>query len=115
MSFANRHFHLSDLYYYFDSIERERMDNGGLSRKVGEWLALRNKLVKLPDPAFEVVIQSIHSLLDTVSTEKLEKSDEKARIEERKRAMALFQRVAQAEPRSYTNGHSVAETSQVVL
>ncbi len=88
---------VSNLHYYFDGVERERLDTAGLNRKSGEWLAMRSKLLQLPDPTFEVVMRSIHSFIDTLTPAAPASSSPDGNKAERERALALFEKVVQAE------------------
>ena len=55
---------LEDLFFYFDAVQRDRLDAAGISRKSGEILALRERLVKLPDSAFEAAMRTLRALVD---------------------------------------------------
>jgi hypothetical protein len=88
---------LSNLCYYFDGVERERMDAGAISRKSGEWLQVRSRLMQLPDSSFEVVMRSINSLIDSVLPASDGSTEPITKRAERDRALALFEKVVQAE------------------
>ena len=55
---------LEDLCFYFDGVERDRLDAAGLSRKSGEVLALRERMLRLSDGAFDSAIKALKSLVD---------------------------------------------------
>ena len=93
---------IHNLCYYFDGVERERLDTGALNRKSGEWLAMRTKLVQLPDATFEVVMRSISSFVDSVAPASTSPSTPAAKRADRDRALALFEKVVQSEK----GGHS---------
>lgn len=57
---------LEDVAFYFDAVERDRLDSAGTSRKSGEVLALREKLLKLPDEEFEATLKTVKGLLTPV-------------------------------------------------
>ncbi|MFW7380478.1 MAG: hypothetical protein ACOH5I_16820 [Oligoflexus sp.] len=54
---------LEDLHYYFDSREKDTLDYGGRSRKSREVLALRDRLLTLPDQEFEMAIKTLHQMI----------------------------------------------------
>lgn len=54
---------LEDLMFYFDGVERDRLDASGTSRKTGEVLALRDRLLKMPEQQFEATIKTVKSML----------------------------------------------------
>lgn len=54
---------LEDLAFYFDGVERDRLDATGTSRKTGEVLALRDKLLKLPEEQFDAAIKTVKGLI----------------------------------------------------
>jgi len=81
---------LAELAYYFDAVERDRMDMGYLSRKNGHILALREKLLSLPLPEFDAAIKTIERLVMDVS-----KSDRKpGQDQKRREAIELFDKVS---------------------
>lgn len=53
-----------DLCYYFDAVERDRLDTAGTSRKSSEILALRERLLKLPESEFDAAIKTVKTLVD---------------------------------------------------
>lgn len=100
----------AELKHYFDGVERQRMDIGSLSKKSGKWLAIREKLFKLPDPAFDVVMRSLESMIDGLGEQELP-NDQKnhQKNQERRQAMALFERAAEADAQQ----HSTTSTSKI--
>lgn len=54
---------LEDLMFYFDGVERDRIDAAGTSRKTGEVLALRDRLLRLPDDEFDATIKTVKGIL----------------------------------------------------
>lgn len=78
---------LEDLAFYFDSVERDRLDSAGTSRKSGEVLALREKLLRLPDQEFEATLKTVKGLLTPVSDE----ADDQKPAGRRDRARQLFE------------------------
>lgn len=110
--YLNRQHTISEdaLKHYFDGVERLRLDAGAISRKSGTWLAMREKLIKLPEPAFDAIMKSIDAMVESFSETPEGKS--KASInkkEDRQHAMALFEKVAEAE----INSHSSVATSEI--
>ena len=55
---------IADLCFYFDAMERDRMDQGQLGRKAAEILALRHKLLTLPPAQFDQVMSVITKLVE---------------------------------------------------
>ncbi len=54
---------IEDVYFYFDGVERDRLDASGMSRRSGEVLALRERLLKLPEAEFDVVIRTLRQVI----------------------------------------------------
>lgn len=57
---------IDDLYYYFDAKERDRLDAGGLGRRQNSYLAMREKLLRLPDAQFDAAMRALDSLVGGV-------------------------------------------------
>ena len=57
-------FDLDELRYYFDAEQRDSIDRGGISRKSGEVLALREKMVLLPDQKFDLAMKTMKKMVD---------------------------------------------------
>lgn len=55
---------LEDLYFYFDSVERDSLDSAGVSRRSCEVLALRGQLLRLPEGEFDAVIKTVKSIVE---------------------------------------------------
>jgi hypothetical protein len=53
---------LEDLYFYFDSVERDSLDAAGISRRSSEVLALRERLLRMPEEEFDAAIKTMRSL-----------------------------------------------------
>jgi hypothetical protein len=54
---------LEDLQFYFDGVERERLDSAGWSRRSAEVLDLRDKLLQLAAPAYEAAISTMRNVV----------------------------------------------------
>ncbi len=54
---------LDDLAYYFDAVAKDRYDQGQLGRRHGQVLALREKLLALPEFEFDAAIKTIEKLV----------------------------------------------------
>ncbi|WP_218109857.1 hypothetical protein [Oligoflexus tunisiensis] len=54
---------VSELQYYFDAVERDSLDRQSHSRRSSEVLAIRDKLLTLPDKDFEAAVQTIKNIL----------------------------------------------------
>lgn len=57
---------LEDLYFYFDAVERDSLDSAGVSRRSSEVLALRERLMRLPEGEFDAAIKTMKSICDDV-------------------------------------------------
>jgi hypothetical protein len=55
---------VNELQYYFDAVERDSLDRQGHSRRSSEVLAIRDKLLTLPDKEFEAAVQTIKNILN---------------------------------------------------
>jgi len=66
---------VSELQYYFDALERDSLDRQSHSRRSSEVLAIRDRLLTLPDKDFEAAVQTIKNIL-TPGTAKPTGSDE---------------------------------------
>ena len=85
---------VENLWFYFDSIERDCMDLGMLDKKATQVLALRGKLLRLPNAEFDAAIKTIQKLVDTNHASPEEK---RLKETERKRAsIELFEKTAAA-------------------
>lgn len=54
---------ISELQYYFDAVERDSLDRLSHSRRSSEVLAIREKLLTLPDKDFQAAVQTIKNIL----------------------------------------------------
>jgi len=79
---------LEDLHYYFDSREKDTLDHGGRSRKSREVLALRDRLLTLPDSEFEMAIKTLNNMLQDERY-----SDQKKELPNSEDAATLYQQV----------------------
>ncbi len=61
---------LEDVCFYFDGVERDRLDAAGTSRRSGEVLALRDSLMRLPEAEFEVVIRTLRRVVSDAGEER---------------------------------------------
>lgn len=80
------------IWFYFDAVARDRMDSTGLSRKTGEVLALRQKLLSLSESQFEAAMKTISKLVDDANVVKTQKELEEER--KRKATLELFNRTS---------------------
>ena len=72
-------FDIDELRYYFDAEQRDSIDRGSISRKSGEVLALREKMVLLPDQKFDLAMKTIKKMVDeSMPVEDSESKEEKA-------------------------------------
>ena len=87
----NNGINIENLWFYFDSIERDCMDLGMLDRKSSQVQALRGKLLRLPTAQFDAAIKTIERLVDD-STPTSQKRDVEAA--KKKASMELYERTA---------------------
>lgn len=87
---------LQNLGFYFDAVEQDRLDKGLLSRKSGQILSLREKLMALPEPEFETTVKTIAKFVDTILPSAIESQKSKAPLpnQVRKEALQVFERAA---------------------
>lgn len=57
---------LEDIAFYLDGVERDRLDSVGPGGKTSEAIAIRDKLLRLPDDAFNAAIKSMKALVADV-------------------------------------------------
>jgi hypothetical protein len=98
---------LDDLAYYFDAVDRDRLEASGTSRKAGEVLALRERLLKLPDGQFEAAIKTLHALVDGAGTRAGDEGADERTVR-RNAARTLYSQVA-----SKAQGGSGSSTGKV--
>lgn len=85
---------MENLWFYFDSIERDCMDLGMMDQKSTQVQALKGKLLRLPKAEFEAAIKTIERLVDVGSSAT---EDKKSNEQARKRAsLDLFEKTAAA-------------------
>ncbi len=90
---------LDDLSYYFDSQMKDAVDFGSYGQKTGAVLALRQKLMKLPEDEFDVAIKTIEKIVGDPRT--LRREDKKSKKDEPKlgfdRARELYEQATSAD------------------
>ncbi|MCX6129599.1 MAG: hypothetical protein NTX25_11110 [Proteobacteria bacterium] len=79
---------VSDLQYYFDAIERDSLDRMSHSRRSSQVLAIRDKLLTMPDSDFALALQTIKNILNPASPAPQKEDDQKAK---RKEAIELYE------------------------
>ena len=79
-------FDLNDLYFYFNAREKDSIDLGARSRKLGALLDLREKLMCLPDSEFQATVHTLQGMLNA-KADKEETKDKK----DKKDATTLYQ------------------------
>jgi len=85
---------LEDLWFYFDSIERDCMDLGMLDQKSSQVQALKGKLLRLPKAEFDAAIKTIERLVD--STSELNSERKSAELQRKRASIELFEKTASA-------------------
>ncbi len=86
---------LADLMFYFDSQERDRLDQGRLGRKSGQVLALRERLMKLPTEEFDVTMKSIEALVSVSNAPHALSGGRSSQGMRPKDAIALFEKATE--------------------
>lgn len=84
---------IEKVWFYLDSLERDRLDVSGLTRKSGEVLALRQKLLSLPHHQYEAAMKTISKLVEEANIGKSQKEIEEDR--RRKATLELFNRTTE--------------------
>ncbi len=85
---------VENLWFYFDSIERDCMDLGMLDRKSTQVQALKGKLLRLPTAEFEAAIKTIEKLVD--GKDNLNESKKSGEHQLKRASVELFERTASA-------------------
>lgn len=80
---------IGDLFYYFDAKERDRLDSGGVGRKQSTYLAMRERLLKLPEAQFDAAMRAIDALVGPMPNQALAAAE--ANLKGRA-ALELFER-----------------------
>ncbi len=57
---------IKEIRYYFDGVERDRLDSGRAGTKLAHVLRLRDQLLLLPEGDFEKAIETIDKLITAV-------------------------------------------------
>lgn len=95
---------LEDLYFYFDAVERDSLDAAGVSRRSSEVLALRERLMRLPEGQFDAAIKTIRSVVEDAP-----KGDGETKDQKRAKARQLYDQTASGS----RSGSSGGKTSKV--
>lgn len=90
---------LSDLCYYFDAVECDRLGQGALGRKTAQVLTLKQKLLSLPEPEFDAAIKTIEKLVD-VKSANADQANGGRFTPSRREALELFERTAETTGRN---------------
>ena len=91
---AKKGINLEDLWFYFDSIERDCMDLGMMDQKSSQVQALKGKLLRLPKAEFDAAIKTIERLVDTNG--QLNSEKKAADLQRKKASIELFEKTAAA-------------------
>ncbi len=54
---------LESVTFYLDAVERDRLDSMGAGGRASEVIALRERLLRLPEDSFQATVTSIRALL----------------------------------------------------
>lgn len=98
---------LDDLAFYFDAQAKDRYDQGTLGRRTGQVLALREKLLSLPEGDFDMAIRTIEKLVADVP-KRSPTLDPKGRADINKQARTLYEKVEAA-----GQGSAAASTEKI--
>ena len=85
---------VENLWFYFDSIERDCMDLGMLDRKSTQVQAIKGKLLRLPKAEFEAAIKTIEKLVD--GKDGLSDTKKSGEQQRKRASLELFERTASA-------------------
>lgn len=85
---------LEDLWFYFDSIERDCLDLGMMDQKASQVQALKGKLLRLPKAEFDAAIKTIERLVDTNGQMNAERKS--ADLQRKRASIDLFEKTASA-------------------
>jgi hypothetical protein len=99
-----RVFKLDDLAFYFDAVERDQIDGGGVSRRNAELLALRDGLLRLDDAAFDATMRTMRSLVENALRPPLASGE--APRQRRAEAQRLYETAQPALPPAPGKGHA---------
>ncbi len=83
---------LDELMFYFDAQAKDRYDQGVLGRRNGQVLALREKLLSLPEGEFDMAIKTIEKLVADAPQKSLT-LENKQRAEQQRQARTLYEKV----------------------
>lgn len=82
---------IKDLRYYFDSVERDRMDQCSTGVRLAKILTLRDQLLSLSDEDFNVAIQTINKVVSGLT--RAAQAREEANEVGKEEAATLYERV----------------------
>jgi len=99
-------FNFEKIWFYLDSLERDRMDASGLTRKSGEVLTLRQKLLSLPTHQYEAAMKTISKLVDDANVGKTQKEIEEDK--KRKANLELFNRTSEMTNEKKSNSEKIS-------
>jgi hypothetical protein len=99
---------LDQVEYYFDAVDRDRLEAAGTSRKSGEVLALRERLLKLPDGQFEAAMKTVRALVEEAARNDGREGPEETGVR-RRAARTLYDGVAASKGR----GNAGSSTGKV--
>jgi hypothetical protein len=95
---------VSELQYYFDAVERDSLDKMSHSRRSSEVLAIRDRLLTLPDKDFEAAVQTIKNILSPNSPASVPGDEQKAK---RREAAELYEKTRAENPITILKAGSV--------
>ncbi len=90
---------VENLCFYFDAVQQDALDLGRTSLKSSKVLALRQKLLALPEPEFNAAIKTIEKLVDDALPQA---SPAGFSQRTRREALELFERTADGGSRKPT-------------
>ena len=91
---------VENLCFYFDAVQQDALDLGRTSLKSSKVLALRQKLLSLPEPEFDAAIKTIEKLVDDAKPQQSSSAGVSQRS--RREALELFERTAEGGSRKPT-------------
>lgn len=87
-------FDVQELSYYFDAARKDALDRGGVGRKNGQLLQLREKMLQLEDAQFDMAIRTMENMV--IKPMAIEPGKKREPSINRREAQELYQEAKQA-------------------
>jgi hypothetical protein len=83
---------LEAVAFYMDAVDRDRLDAAGASRRAADLLALRDRMLRLNDAAFDVAIRTIKNVVEDVAEDGGKDGKTEADARKRRLGSELYER-----------------------